>query len=182
MPVRSSAPAFSGRLLSMYALSVMAREGPIHGYQLAQRIAERTQGSWRPGAGAIYPALNRLTERGFATPRAVGPRRTYSITPRGRRFLGGMVDRVNGSRGSVPDTTVLWMEIVGEGDRGRYVLRNVRTQLERAERYAEMVAGTDLGRAFDRELGDELRRLESRLREHVRRRAPRTGARAGPRA
>lgn len=153
-----------GRLLGMYALSVMAREGPTHGYQLAQRIAERTQGSWQPGPGAIYPALARLTERGFASARRIGTRRTYTATPAGRRFLTQMVERVSGARGSVPDTTALWMEIVGEGDQGRYVLRHLRTHLDQAGRYAESVAGTAAGRDFQRDLLAEFERLESRLR------------------
>jgi DNA-binding PadR family transcriptional regulator len=153
-----------GRLLGIYALSVMAREGPIHGYQLSQRISERTQGSWQPGAGAIYPALKRLTERGFATAREEGSRNRYSITAKGRLFLRHMVQRVSGARESVPDTTVLWMEIVGEGDQGRYVLRHLRTHLDQAERYAEKVAGTPTGREFRKDLAAEFARLDGRLR------------------
>jgi DNA-binding PadR family transcriptional regulator len=166
----------------MYALSVMDREGSIHGYQLAQRIAERTEGSWRPGAGAIYPALKRLTERGFATGRTDGTRRTYAITPKGRQVLRHMVRRVGGARETVPDTTVLWMEIVGESDQGRYVLRHLRTHFDQAERYAEKVAGTTAGREFRQDVSAELTRFEARLRRLTRQGArPRRARSGGPR-
>jgi DNA-binding PadR family transcriptional regulator len=64
-----------GRLLGLYALAVMERDGPIYGYSLADRVAERTDGGWRPGAGAIYPALQVLVTRGMARSSRDGRRR-----------------------------------------------------------------------------------------------------------
>src|SRR5450759_5826977 len=33
-------------------------EEPMHGYQLMQRITERSEGAWRPSPGTVYPAVS----------------------------------------------------------------------------------------------------------------------------
>lgn len=157
MPSRSAARP--GRLLGLYALTIMAREGPLHGYALSERIAERTGGSWRPGAGAVYPALRRLEERGLAVGRRDGVRRPFSITPRGRALLRQFAARPADRSAAGPDTTALWMEIVGERDRGQFLLRRLRRHLDEALRYAEATRGTVAGRAFDRAMGIEIERV-----------------------
>ncbi|EQD51177.1 protein containing Transcriptional regulator PadR [mine drainage metagenome] len=161
----------------MYALSVMAREGPVHGYGLSERIAQRTEGTWRPGPGAVYPALRRLEELGFAVGRREGARRRYAITARGRALLRQLAARRAERAGSVPDTTVLWMEIVGESDRGRYLLRHLRRHLDQAARYAESLTGTPAGVSFVREADVEFERFRSRAGRAPRR--PPRDARGG---
>jgi DNA-binding PadR family transcriptional regulator len=164
----------------MYALSVMSTEGSVHGYGLAQRIAARTEGAWHPGPGAIYPALNRLVERGLAQVDRQGTRRVYRLTSKGGALLRRFADRVGGSRQSLPDTSALWMEIVGETDRGQYLLGHVRRHLEQTAQYAERIAGTREGNALRENLLHEVRAFEARLRQlPTRRTAPK--GRAGGR-
>ncbi len=81
--------------MGLYALTLMEREGPLHGYGLSERIAERTEGAWRPGAGSVYPSLRKLVESGLARSKATERRRVYSITPQGRALLRRM-RRANG--------------------------------------------------------------------------------------
>ena len=58
-------PSLRRRLVGLYALTVMEREGPVHGYGISERIAERTDGAWRPGPGAVYPSLQKLVAGGW---------------------------------------------------------------------------------------------------------------------
>jgi DNA-binding PadR family transcriptional regulator len=75
------------RLAGVYALTCMGRDGVVYGYSPDDQIAQRTGRPWRPGPGAVYPALQHLTERGFATVRGAGRRREYRITLLDRRLL-----------------------------------------------------------------------------------------------
>ncbi len=67
------------------------RERPAHGYDILQEIESKTEGSWRPGAGSIYPILKGLEAEGYI--RAESARKTgtsqrvYQITQEGRKLL-----------------------------------------------------------------------------------------------
>ena len=123
------------RLIGLYALATMEREGPIHGYRLSQRIAERTGGAWRPGAGAVYPSLRSLVERGLARKRGRGRRQEYAITAAGRRALGALRRRAGPSGRGGADLSSLWSEIVGEAEVGRFLVRRLQRSLEAIASY-----------------------------------------------
>lgn len=101
-----------GRILALYALACMDREGPVYGYSIARRVAEATEGHWRPGAGTIYPALASLVRRDLAAATVKGRRRWYRITPDGRALLR-RIRAGRAERTSAPDLTVLWATVVG---------------------------------------------------------------------
>src|SRR5579863_8807351 len=88
--------------LTLYALALMEREGPIHGYRLAARIEERTEGAWRPGPGAVYPALQRLVRRELARKTRNGRRQEYTITQNGRELLARIRARSAPARPGAP--------------------------------------------------------------------------------
>lgn len=117
-------------LLGLYALSLMDRFGPIHGYLISERVAERTEGAWRPGPGAIYPALNRLARRGFAHSRVVGRRRLYTITSRGRETLASLRSRSILGPPRAPDLSGLWAEVWGMDDAADFLLLRLRRSLD----------------------------------------------------
>ncbi len=118
------------RMVGLYALAQMERAGTVHGYELAQRIADRTQGAWRPSAGTIYPSLQRLVDRGLARPRLVGRRRAYRITPAGRAVLRRLRRQMGAGAPGVPDLSVLWAEVVGAADLDSFLLRRLRRSLD----------------------------------------------------
>jgi transcriptional regulator len=65
---------------------------PLHGYAIASRIAERTDGTFELEDGALYQALHRMEERGWlksAWGHAENGRRArfYSLTAEGRQRL-----------------------------------------------------------------------------------------------
>ncbi len=76
----------------MYILTTLSG-GPVTGYEIMQRIEEKTEGAWRPGPGTIYPLLKGLVREKLATPSqkaAKTSRVSYTITPSGARELEAM--------------------------------------------------------------------------------------------
>lgn len=67
-------------LLKYYILKRLS-EKEATGYDLLKGIEEKTGGSWRPGAGSIYPILDQLKELGYI--KMVG-----EIPSRGQKIYG----------------------------------------------------------------------------------------------
>jgi PadR family transcriptional regulator PadR len=95
--------------LVMLILRVLAR-GPLHGYAIAQRIAELSHDELSVEEGSLYPALQKLLLKGWVTAapavsdtgRAV---REYRLTAGGRKQLE--VERAKYRRLAMAITTVL---------------------------------------------------------------------------
>ena len=66
------------------AVLLLLAEEPMHGYQLMQTIAERTDGAWSPSPGAVYPTLNQLEDEGLVRIDTSGGRKEVSLTEAGR--------------------------------------------------------------------------------------------------
>ena len=66
------------------AVLLLLAEESMHGYQLMQTIAERTDGAWSPSPGAIYPPLNQLEDEGLVHIDTSGGRKEVSLTEAGR--------------------------------------------------------------------------------------------------
>lgn len=153
-------------LLGLYALAQMDRRGPVHGYLIAEAIADRTEGSWHPGPGAVYPALKKLVRRGLARSHLEGRRRVYSITPRGREVLLRIRARQGAQPPRVPDLSVLWAEVSGVEDAQTFLLLRLRRSLDSIE--AMLVApARSAGQETERERlrAEVARELTSRLDE-----------------
>jgi DNA-binding PadR family transcriptional regulator len=69
------------------AALILLAEQPMHGYQLMQAMAERTNGVWRPSPGAIYPTIAQLEDEGLVTTLAEGGRKLVTLTDAGRTYL-----------------------------------------------------------------------------------------------
>ena len=71
---------------------MLLNERPMHGYELITELESRSGGRWRPSAGSIYPALNRLEEGGLITSAEEAGKRQFSLTDRGREALTELRD------------------------------------------------------------------------------------------
>lgn len=77
--------------LDMLVLSTL-EAGPRHGYAIARRIQECSEGYLRVEEGSLYPALHRMQRRGWLAAHW-GPSETnrkakyYQLTPAGRTQL-----------------------------------------------------------------------------------------------
>jgi PadR family transcriptional regulator, regulatory protein PadR len=72
-------------------LSVL-EHGPLHGYEMARRIEQQTNGALRFTLAALYPMLYRMEQRGWIrgaweTGSNGRRRRCYRITPMGKKKL-----------------------------------------------------------------------------------------------
>lgn len=74
-------------------LAVLA-DGPLNGYQVIQEISERTEGSWRPSPGSVYPTISQLEDEGLVEGDEERGRRTLRLTDKGRAYLGENGDEV----------------------------------------------------------------------------------------
>ena len=66
------------------AILALLWEGPRHGYQLMQDIAERSHGQWRPSPGSVYPVLSALQDEGLVDDEKLEGRRVFSLTAAGQ--------------------------------------------------------------------------------------------------
>ena len=66
------------------AILVLLAEQPMHGYQIIQELARRSDGAWRPSPGSVYPTLAQLQDEGLLTSREEDGRRIFDLTDAGR--------------------------------------------------------------------------------------------------
>jgi hypothetical protein len=59
----------------------------MHGYEMMKALEERAGGFYTPSAGAIYPTLQLLEDRGWVTSQTVDAKKVYTITDAGRQAL-----------------------------------------------------------------------------------------------
>jgi PadR family transcriptional regulator PadR len=72
-------------------LSVLG-SGALHGYEIARRIEQQTQGKLRFTLASLYPLLYRMEQRGWVrgtweTSRNGRRRRCYRLTPTGKKQI-----------------------------------------------------------------------------------------------
>jgi DNA-binding PadR family transcriptional regulator len=126
---------FRRRVVGLYALTLMDRDGPVHGYRLSEAIAERSDGTWRPGPGAVYPSLQKLVDAGLARRKVEGRRRIYSITARGTALLQRMREHRRQGWGDRKDLSRLWAEVLGTSDMGEFYRVRLRRSLDAIEEH-----------------------------------------------
>jgi DNA-binding PadR family transcriptional regulator len=69
------------------ATLLLLAESAMHGYQLMQAMADRTDGAWRPSPGAVYPTIAQLEDEGLVTTAAQGGRKLVTLTDAGRHHV-----------------------------------------------------------------------------------------------
>ncbi|KRF29447.1 hypothetical protein ASG94_20675 [Nocardioides sp. Soil805] len=75
----------------MAILSALAdaagRGEPINGYQVIQQIADRSNGSWRPSPGSVYPTIQQLADEGLVETDDERGRKTLRLTAQGETYV-----------------------------------------------------------------------------------------------
>jgi len=67
------------------AILVLLAERPMHGYEMIQEIAERSQDLWRPSPGSVYPTLQLLVDEGLIVgEESEGSKKLFNLTDTGR--------------------------------------------------------------------------------------------------
>ncbi|MEW5955944.1 MAG: PadR family transcriptional regulator [Candidatus Micrarchaeota archaeon] len=82
-------------LIKLVIMLELAR-GPAHGYGLMRDAEERL--GRKPSAAQIYPFLQLLERKKLIAVSKSGAREktTYSLTPKGRKFVNGLMNRFGG--------------------------------------------------------------------------------------
>lgn len=91
------APEVPYGTLDLMVLKTLEAMGPVHGYGIARRIEQVTNGGLALNQGTIYPALLRLEQKrwiksDWGTSDNNRRARFYSITSAGRRQLSAETD------------------------------------------------------------------------------------------
>lgn len=89
-------------------IGLLAREGPLTGYQLTKAFDRSVNYVWSAVPGQIYPELARLLEAGFIKQTGSGPRgaKHYEATPEGIAELRRWITEVEPNR-SIRNETLL---------------------------------------------------------------------------
>ena len=69
------------------AILVLLGEEPRNGYALMQEIEQRSEGTWRPSPGSIYPALAMMEDEGLIRSVGSDDQRAYELTDAGTKAL-----------------------------------------------------------------------------------------------
>lgn len=74
------------------AILVLLNERPMHGYEMIQEIAERSNGIWKPSPGSVYPTLQLLVDEGLIVGTENGSsRKLFELTEDGRTAAATVV-------------------------------------------------------------------------------------------
>jgi DNA-binding PadR family transcriptional regulator len=99
------------------AILKLLAERPMHGYEMIQQIAERSNGLWKPSPGSVYPTLQLLDDEGLITASETdGSKKLFELTDTGREAA----EKVE---------TPPWDEITEGADPGQVNLRAAIGQL-----------------------------------------------------
>jgi DNA-binding PadR family transcriptional regulator len=69
------------------AVLMLLAEEPRNGYQLMQTIEERSDGSWRPSPGSVYPILSQLEDEGLVRSTEREGAKLLELTDAGREYV-----------------------------------------------------------------------------------------------
>jgi len=103
----------------------------MHGYEMIQEIAERSQQLWKPSPGSVYPTLQLLVDEGLIVATAPdGSKKLFELTDEGR----AAADNIE---------TAPWDEITEGADPGAVNLRSAVGQLMGAVAQSAHAASTE---------------------------------------
>jgi DNA-binding PadR family transcriptional regulator len=60
---------------------------PLNGYQVIQKITERSDGAWKPSPGSVYPTIQQLEDEGLVETDVERGRRTLTLTAAGATYV-----------------------------------------------------------------------------------------------
>ncbi|HZE40195.1 MAG TPA: PadR family transcriptional regulator [Stackebrandtia sp.] len=129
------------------AILSLLSDASLNGYQIMGAISERSQGAWRPSPGAVYPALQQLTDEGLIEPTGEGRRTLYQLTDAGRAYV-----TENAAEVEAP-----WEAMTPQVDEDVWELMSLAQQSASALMQVAYSAGPN-GRAKAREILNDTRR------------------------
>jgi DNA-binding PadR family transcriptional regulator len=106
-------------------------ERPMHGYEMIQEIAERSQDLWKPSPGSVYPTLQLLVDEDLIVgTESDGSKKLFELTDAGR----AAAEKIE---------TAPWDEITEGADPGAVKLRSAVGQLMGAVKQSFFAASAE---------------------------------------
>lgn len=113
------------------AILTLLAERPMHGYEMAQEIASRSNNLWKPSPGSVYPTLQLLVDEGLIVPtESEGSKKTFELTEEGRQAAEQI-------------QTPPWAQITDDADPAAVNLHTAVSQLMAAVGQSAFAAGED---------------------------------------
>lgn len=128
---------FAHGQLRLFLLALLA-EGPRHGYEVIQLLADRFDGLYSPSAGTIYPRLAKLEEEGLVARTADGRKATYQITDAGRAEVAARAQELSDLRADLDQSVRRLAQQVQATVHGRSA--DLRAELAQAAKAARASA------------------------------------------
>jgi DNA-binding PadR family transcriptional regulator len=79
------------------AILLVLADEPMHGYQIMQRLEEKSGGAWRPSPGSVYPTLQLLEDQGIIKGEEAEGRRVFALTEAGTKEAAAIKERLGES-------------------------------------------------------------------------------------
>ena len=127
------------------AILYLLTEEPMHGYQIMQELAERTDGLWKLSPGSVYPTLQQLEDEGLVKSEQMDGKNVFGLTDEGQA-------KVESSQGAPP-----WERFGAEANDGLIDLRETGFQVGAAVMQVAR-AGSDAQVAKAKAILEETRR------------------------
>jgi PadR family transcriptional regulator, regulatory protein AphA len=151
-------------------IGLLAREGPLTGYQLTKAFDRSVNYVWHAVSGQIYPELARLVDAGFIKQTGSGPRgaKRYDATPEGIAELRRWITEDEPNRSVRNDTLlrVFFAYLVDPAEVEAVLRREAdayRESLASLERFAAEPAETPSERASWLTVDAGVRFLKARI-------------------
>ncbi len=159
--------------IGICALNMMTTE-PVYGNMLATSLYELSDHQWKPGPGAIYPALHKLIKDKLAVARKEDGRMVYTITRKGRSLLEGIRTEAEASQRYAIDFGRIWLSALKPDNATDILLRRLRMNLSTVEAVLEgkqfALSESEKEYLLNQALG-ELRRVTGKLESRMGKRA-----------
>ncbi len=115
------------------AVLAILSEEPGHGYEIIQRLEEKSAGAWRPSPGSVYPMLQLLEDEGLVRSTERVGKRVFEITDAGRQEATERVEEAGGAP---------W-DLAQRGGKGHGELREAMMTLALAVKQVTMAGKPD---------------------------------------
>lgn len=89
-------PPRADRGVVRYLVLDALRDAPRHGYEIMAAIETKSEGSYRPSPGVVYPTLQMLEELAHVRVSVKDDKKVYAITAAGTKELEEHADDVDG--------------------------------------------------------------------------------------
>ncbi|OWP56468.1 MAG: hypothetical protein B2I17_05195 [Thermoplasmatales archaeon B_DKE] len=114
------------RGIIFFIILIMAKDGPIYGSQVANKIYEKTDGTWKPSPGSIYPALKHLEHRGFIQKYDEDGKVMYSLTKKGSVFTSKITERHSERMHMFRMMGRLWTEMMSPDEMTKFIISSTK--------------------------------------------------------